>query len=76
LVTLGSRGCKFQNKIYPVDKVEIKDMSGAGDTFISCLVVEMIKSGDIDESINEANRSATIIVQQKGVNRIGEFINK
>jgi len=75
LVTLGSDGCRYLNKTYPVADVEIKDMCGAGDTFLSSLVVKYIENRDIEESINFANECSTIIVQHMGVNRIGDFIN-
>ncbi len=74
IVTLGSKGCKYKEKIYPVEKVEIKDMTGAGDTFISCLVVNYLKELDIENSIEFANMCSTIIVQHKGVNKIGNFL--
>lgn len=75
LVTLGSGGCRYLDKTYPVSDVEIKDMCGAGDTFLSSLVVKYIENRDIEESINFANECSTIIVQHMGVNRIGDFIN-
>lgn len=74
IVTMGNEGCKHKNKTYPVDSVEIKDMTGAGDTFIAALSVKYLESNDIDLSITFANKCATIIVQQKGVNIIGDFI--
>jgi len=76
IVTLGEKGCKYKDKIYPVEKVDIKDMTGAGDTFISALAVEFIKSNNVSKSIEFANKCSTIIVQHKGVNKIGDFINK
>lgn len=75
IVTLGSKGCKYKDKIFPVEKVEIKDMTGAGDTFISCLVVNFLKTPDIEKSIEFANMCSTVIVQHKGVNKIGNFIS-
>lgn len=74
IVTLGDKGCKFKNKIYSVEKVDIKDMTGAGDTFISTLAVKFLKNKNYEESIKFANKCSTIIVQHKGVNKIGEFI--
>jgi len=74
IVTLGNKGCKYKEKIYPVEKVEIKDMTGAGDTFISCLVVKYITEMDIEKSIEFANKCSTMIVQHKGVNKIGNFL--
>lgn len=68
IVTMGSDGCKYKDKTYPVNKVEIKDLSGAGDTFLSGLVVKYLQTKDIDQALNFANQCATIVVQQKGVN--------
>jgi D-beta-D-heptose 7-phosphate kinase/D-beta-D-heptose 1-phosphate adenosyltransferase len=67
IVTLGADGAKHKNKIYPVPKVEIKDLSGAGDTFISGLVVKFVETKDIDIAINFANDCATKVVQKAGV---------
>jgi sugar/nucleoside kinase (ribokinase family) len=50
--------------------VEIKDLTGAGDTFLSALVREYLNSKDIRRSIEFANKCATVVVQQKGVNTI------
>lgn len=75
IVTMSGRGCKYMDKEYNVDEVEVRDNSGAGDTFISALVIEYCKSKDIDKSIGYANECATIAVQHKGVTKIG-LINK
>jgi bifunctional ADP-heptose synthase (sugar kinase/adenylyltransferase) len=74
IVTLGNKGCRYKEKIYPVDSVTIKDLSGAGDTFISALTVKYLETKDISESIKFANMCSTIIVQQKGVNKIGDHL--
>lgn len=75
IVTLGSIGTRYMNEIFSVEKVEIKDSSGAGDTFISGLVVEYCKTNDIKKSIEFANKCATIVVQQKGVSKVGNHIH-
>ena len=67
IVTLGPKGCRYKDKIYPVSKVDIKDVSGAGDTFLSGLVVKYLETLDIEESILHANECATVAVQKKGV---------
>lgn len=71
--TLGSSGCKLGDKIYSVDRVEIKDVCGAGDTFLASLCVKYIETIDIEESIRFANQCATVVVQLKGVNTVGKF---
>jgi D-glycero-beta-D-manno-heptose-7-phosphate kinase len=72
IVTLGEKGCRFMDRTYTVGKVEIKDLAGAGDTFLSGFVASYIKTKNIDESLIFANKCATIVVQQKGVNLIHE----
>ena len=67
IITLGPAGSKHLDKIYPVPKVEIKDTSGAGDTFIAALALEYAKTKDIDQAIEFANEKATAVVQKKGV---------
>lgn len=74
ITTLGESGCRYKNKLYSVKRVEIKDMTGAGDTFIASLVYKYIMTGDMESAILFANECATIIVQQKGVNIIGDFL--
>ena len=49
-------------------------MVGAGDTFISCLVYKFLLTNNIKESIRFANECSTIVVQQKGVSKIGDFL--
>ena len=50
-----------------MSEVEIKDTSGAGDTFVAGLSVSYTKNKDIDVSIKFANSCATQVVQRKGV---------
>ena len=68
IVTLGSKGCTHKGTSYLVDRVEIKDTSGAGDTFLAGLVYEYIASRDIHKAMQFANECATKVVQMKGVN--------
>tara|TARA_R110000824_G_scaffold379092_1_gene570923 strand:- start:867 stop:1544 length:678 start_codon:yes stop_codon:yes gene_type:complete len=68
IVTLGSGGCKYQDKIFPVTRVEIRDLIGAGDTFLASLVYNFVKRGNIYVAIDFANERATQVVQQRGVN--------
>jgi bifunctional ADP-heptose synthase (sugar kinase/adenylyltransferase) len=71
IITLGSRGCKYKDVIYPVDtSIEVRDVSGAGDTWLSSFVVNFVKTNRVEESIKYANKNATIVVQKKGVSVI------
>ncbi len=67
IITRSDEGCEFNNVLYPVEKVNIKDVSGAGDTFISGLVCEYVASKNIINAIKFAQECATIVVQKKGV---------
>jgi bifunctional ADP-heptose synthase (sugar kinase/adenylyltransferase) len=67
IVTQGGFGATYAGKSYPVEKVEIKDTSGAGDSFMAALVVEYLNSEDIIASIKFANEKATEIVKHRGV---------
>ena len=70
IITRGPYGCEYQTKIYPVSSVEVKDTSGAGDTFLSGLVRKYIETKDIGQSIKFANKCATKVVQKRGVSII------
>jgi D-beta-D-heptose 7-phosphate kinase/D-beta-D-heptose 1-phosphate adenosyltransferase len=67
IITKGSEGCVYKNKYYPAEKVNVYDVVGAGDTFLSALVYGYLKTdGDIDRSITLANKAAAIAVQNNG----------
>ena len=70
IVTKGNEGCLFQNKMYETEDVQVKDISGAGDTFLAGLVVEYLKSNDIVKSIKFAQECTKIVVQKHGVSTI------
>ncbi len=67
IVTKGNEGCMFQDKIYPTQDVLVKDISGAGDTFLAGLVVQYLKTNDIIKSIEFAQICTTKVVQKHGV---------
>jgi len=66
IVTLGERGALFQNKIYKGDKVNVFDVVGAGDTFISALTYYYMQTNNIHHAILFANKAAAIAVQHAG----------
>ena len=70
ITTLGSGGALYKNIQYDVEDVEVKDLSGAGDTFLSGLVCKFLTTNNIEQSIVFANKCATNVVQRKGVNII------
>jgi D-beta-D-heptose 7-phosphate kinase/D-beta-D-heptose 1-phosphate adenosyltransferase len=70
IITTGNKGCIYQNKTYPVKKVDVKDNTGAGDSFLSGLVVKFCQTSNIEEAIKYANKCATYVVQKKGTTTI------
>ena len=70
IITKGRQGCLFRGKIYLTEDVPVKDISGAGDTFLAGLVVEYIRSNDIVKAIKFAQECTTIVVQKHGVSTV------
>ena len=66
IVTMGALGARWRNKEFPVENVERKDTSGAGDTFVAAFTVKYVKCRNIEDSIRFANRCATDVIQQRG----------
>lgn len=68
IVTLGSRGAKHQNILYPSESPkETVDVSGAGDTFTACFTKKYLESKDVSVAITYANKLATLVVHKRGV---------
>jgi ribokinase len=68
LITLGSRGAKYIDKIFPSpDPKETIDVSGAGDTFTASFTIKYLETKNIEESIIYANKMASIVVSKRGV---------
>jgi bifunctional ADP-heptose synthase (sugar kinase/adenylyltransferase) len=70
IVTLGPNGCRHHGITYPVKKTEIKDVAGAGDTFVAALAFKYVETEDMEKSIVFANESATRVVQKRGVSTV------
>jgi len=68
--TAGEEGCYFNDICYPVNKSEVKDTSGAGDSFFAALIVKFAETNNIIKAIEYANLCASKVVQQKGVTTI------
>jgi D-beta-D-heptose 7-phosphate kinase/D-beta-D-heptose 1-phosphate adenosyltransferase len=70
IMTKGKEGCIYQDEIFPTEDVPVKDVSGAGDTFLSALVLNYIKNNDIIKAINFAQECTTKAVQKRGVSTL------
>jgi len=69
IVTRGSKGAEVihHNIWCPVPKVEVVDVTGAGDTFLAALTYQWLVSRDIEQAVKFANKAASVTVQHFGV---------
>lgn len=69
IVTSGKSGATLnREELFPIEEEHpVRDLSGAGDTFLAALVAEYIKNNDIRSAIRFANKCASWAVTQKGV---------
>jgi len=67
IVTLGSGGCRYKNRVYPAVPTDVVDIVGAGDTFLAAVSWEFVQTGSMDRAIEFANRAAAITVKRPGV---------
>ena len=67
VITMGSKGVKFLDKIYPPNKVvQTFDVSGAGDVFTASFASKLYKSNSIRDSIEYAQECCVKVIQKKG----------
>ena len=67
IVTLGAKGCRYRGEEYSSTSVDVKDVSGAGDSFLSGLIYKYLETRKIDVSLRFANRVARSAVAERGV---------
>lgn len=67
IVTRGGNCIVHNGKRYEVQKQDVIDVCGAGDTFLASLAYKYIDSGSMDEAIKFAIKSSAITVQHIGV---------
>ena len=66
IVTMGGYGARYKDQIYPAPIIEVADVCGAGDTFLSALAYQYLLTKDIENAIMFANIAASITVQHRG----------
>jgi D-beta-D-heptose 7-phosphate kinase/D-beta-D-heptose 1-phosphate adenosyltransferase len=72
IVTLGAHGALYDNKIFETDKVEVYDVCGAGDVFLSALTVEYLLTNSLKHAIMFANKCASFSVGKFGTHTLTE----
>jgi bifunctional ADP-heptose synthase (sugar kinase/adenylyltransferase) len=70
IITLGEKGAKYNNIIIPTNKVQVFDVSGAGDTFISAFTVKYLLSKSCEQSITFANFCSSLVVSKSGTSSV------
>lgn len=78
IVTLGERGAMYKTgrdprheTYFDCPKVEIVDVTGAGDTFLAALAFDFLRSTDIHRAIAFAIQASAITVQHLGCHAPG-----
>ena len=68
IITKGSKGCWYNNKDYKLSKPsEVRDVSGAGDTFLAAFAYSYTATKDIECSIIYAQDCCQRVIKKKGV---------
>ena len=69
IVTRGSKGASavHHDIDVPAPRVEVTDVTGAGDTFLSALVFEYLNTSSIEQAIKFAIRASAVTIQHLGV---------
>ncbi len=70
IVTMGRKGAYYHGEVYPAEKVEVMDVSGAGDTFLAALAYKYLQTQDIKISIIFANEIAAKVITKRGTTTI------
>lgn len=71
IITKGDLGAIYLDKNtetqFKTKKIEIRDVCGAGDTFMAAFAAKYIETKDVPSSINYANECAGLVVSRFGV---------
>jgi D-beta-D-heptose 7-phosphate kinase/D-beta-D-heptose 1-phosphate adenosyltransferase len=74
IVTEGEEGATLYSqdeiKKYPTQKILLRDVCGAGDTFLASLVISYLQTSNIDKAINFANTCSAKVVSKFGVTTV------
>ena len=68
IVTIGADGAKVihHDIVLKPPKVEVVDITGAGDTFLASLTFKFLQTKNIEQAVNFANSAASVTVQHLG----------
>lgn len=66
IVTLGADGVRYNDILFPAQNIEVVDVCGAGDTFLSAFVYSYLMTHDMGGSIIFAIKASAVTVQHTG----------
>ena len=64
---MGKEGAHYDGEQYAAPKVQVVDVTGAGDTFLASLVYQFLQTNSIKQSIPFAIKASSLTVQKLGV---------
>jgi bifunctional ADP-heptose synthase (sugar kinase/adenylyltransferase) len=68
IITAGSEGCYYQNKQIPIkERAEVRDVCGAGDTFLAGLSYRILMGDDVRKAIDFAQKICQNVISKRGV---------
>jgi bifunctional ADP-heptose synthase (sugar kinase/adenylyltransferase) len=68
IITKAARGCSYGSKNYHLKKPsEVRDVSGAGDTFLAAFSYSFATTNNVDDSILYAQDCCQKVISKKGV---------
>lgn len=67
IITYGSQGAGYKENHWPALDVEVNDVTGAGDTFLSAMAYDYLISKDISSAIQFAIKAGAVTVKHLGV---------
>lgn len=67
IITLGARGCSFKGNNYHLKSTsQVRDVTGAGDTFLAAFSLYYLTTQDIELAIAYAQRCCKIVISKSG----------
>lgn len=67
IVTHGKNGASYLGYDIPTPTVEVNDVVGAGDTFLSAMTYQYLKTKNMNSALEFAVKAAAVTVQHRGV---------
>jgi D-beta-D-heptose 7-phosphate kinase/D-beta-D-heptose 1-phosphate adenosyltransferase len=67
IITQGDKGVTWGTRNFPAKLVEVADVCGAGDTFLSALAYKYLETDNMPTAINFAIAASAVTVQHVGV---------